>query len=53
MARATSGLTGADLENLANEAAIRRPCAAATRITRTDFDDAIERVVAGLRRGGT
>ena len=49
MARATSGLTGADLENIANEAAIRAARAHRDRITRTDFDHAMERVVAGLQ----
>ena len=49
VARATSGLTGADLENIANEAAIRAARAHRDRITRTDFDDAMERVVAGLQ----
>ena len=49
VARATAGLTGADLENICNEAAIRAPAPGATRITAVDFDDALERVVAGLK----
>ncbi|HEY1480648.1 MAG TPA: AAA family ATPase [Gaiellales bacterium] len=48
IARTTSGLTGADLANLANEAAIRAGRAHRLSITARDFDDALERVVAGL-----
>jgi len=49
IARATAGLTGADLENICNEAAIRATRAGRESITDTDFDDALERVVAGLK----
>jgi cell division protease FtsH len=49
IARATAGLTGADLENICNEAAIRATRAGRESITSTDFDDALERVVAGLK----
>ena len=48
IARTTSGLTGADLANLCNEAAIRAGRAHRLSITSRDFDDALERVVAGL-----
>jgi cell division protease FtsH len=49
VAAQTSGLTGADLANLANEAAIR--CARRTGIalSREDFDQALERVIAGVQ----
>jgi cell division protease FtsH len=49
LARQTSGLTGADLANLCNEAAIA--CARGHRdlITQADFDSALERVVAGMQ----
>ncbi len=49
IARATAGLTGADLENICNEAAIRATRAGRATITPIDFDDALERVVAGLK----
>ena len=50
VARRTSGLTGADLANLANEAAIFAGRSARERITSVDFDDALDRVVAGLQQ---
>ncbi len=48
VARHGSGLTGADLANLANEAAIMAGRAKREFIVQQDFDDALERVVAGL-----
>jgi cell division protease FtsH len=48
IARQTSGLTGADLANLANEAAIRCARRKGHAITQDDFDKAFERVVAGV-----
>lgn len=50
VARQTSGLTGADLANIANEAAIFAGRRQAQRIFAADFDAAIERVVAGLQQ---
>jgi cell division protease FtsH len=50
VARRTSGLTGADLANLCNEAAIFAGRAERDSIRRADFDDALERVVAGLQQ---
>ena len=50
IARQTSGLTGADLANLANEAAIFAGRAGREEIMATDFDDALDRVVAGLQQ---
>jgi cell division protease FtsH len=49
IARQTSGLTGADLANLCNEAAIA--CARAHRgtVAQADFDSALERVIAGMQ----
>src|SRR5215813_627829 len=47
IARQTSGLTGADLANIANEAAIFAGRARKSVIENVDFDDALERVVAG------
>ena len=49
VARHGSGLTGADLANLANEAAILAGRHAREFIVQSDFDDALERVVAGLQ----
>src|SRR5687767_596380 len=49
IARQTAGLTGADLANLANEAAIFAGRSDRDEIVQADFDDAMERVVAGLQ----
>jgi cell division protease FtsH len=49
VARHASGLTGADLANLANEAAILAGRHEREFIVQSDFDDAFERVVAGLQ----
>jgi cell division protease FtsH len=49
MARHTAGLTGADLANLSNEAAILAGRNDRDRITQADFENAFERVVAGLQ----
>jgi cell division protease FtsH len=49
VARHTSGLTGADLANLCNEAAILAGRREREFIIQTDFDNAFERVVAGLQ----
>jgi cell division protease FtsH len=49
VARHASGLTGADLANLANEAAILAGRHGREFIVQSDFDDALERVVAGLQ----
>src|SRR5919112_678469 len=47
--RQTAGLTGADLANLANEAAIFAGREERSYITQDNFDEAMERVVAGLQ----
>jgi cell division protease FtsH len=49
IARQTSGLTGADLANLCNEAAIVAGRAEREFVTMSDFEAALERVVAGLQ----
>jgi len=49
LARQTSGLAGADLANICNEAAIFAARARRNVITQADFDDAVERVVAGMQ----
>jgi cell division protease FtsH len=50
VARQTSGLTGAELANICNEAAIKAGRRGASAITQSDFDWALERVVAGLQQ---
>jgi cell division protease FtsH len=49
----TSGLTGADLANIANEAAIRCARRHGNAISKQDFDGALERVVAGVQSNTT
>jgi cell division protease FtsH len=49
VARQTSGLTGADLANICNEAAIGAARRHAEQIGARDFDAALERVVAGMQ----
>jgi cell division protease FtsH len=49
VAQHTSGLTGADLANLCNEAAIQAGRRKRDFIIQEDFDNAFERVVAGLQ----
>jgi cell division protease FtsH len=48
LARQTSGLTGADLANICNEAAIFAARRGARLVGMSDFDSALERVVAGM-----
>jgi cell division protease FtsH len=50
IAKQTSGLTGADLANLCNEAAILAGRTGAQYIRHADFDAAMERIVAGLQQ---
>ena len=50
IAAATAGLSGADLANLLNEAALLAARRHATEITQRDLEDAIEKVVAGPER---
>jgi cell division protease FtsH len=49
VAQQTSGLTGADLANICNEAAIFATRRKAQKIGMQDFDSAIERVIAGVQ----
>ena len=50
IARQTAGLTGADLANLCNEAAIFAGRSNAQYIGQADFDAAMDRIVAGLQQ---
>ncbi|HEY5190112.1 MAG TPA: hypothetical protein VII87_13825, partial [Solirubrobacteraceae bacterium] len=49
LARQTAGLTGADLANICNEAAINAARHSSLQITIGDFDFALERVMAGMQ----
>jgi len=51
IARGTPGFSGADLANLANEAAIFAVRSNREVITATDFDDARDRILLGRREG--
>src|SRR5829696_2615735 len=53
VAQQTSGLTGADLANICNEAAIFAARRQGVAIGRKDFDDALERVIAGVQSSTT
>ncbi|RKX33936.1 MAG: cell division protein FtsH, partial [Thermotogae bacterium] len=50
LAQRTTGFVGADLENLVNEAALLATRAERDKITMDDFEEAIDRVVAGPAR---
>ncbi|MDP9376733.1 MAG: AAA family ATPase [Actinomycetota bacterium] len=49
IARQTAGLTGAELANICNEAAIGAARDSRDLIVQSDFDNALERVVAGVQ----
>jgi cell division protease FtsH len=53
IAQQTSGLTGADLANICNEAAIFCARRAGRAIAPEDFDHALERVIAGVQSSTT
>jgi cell division protease FtsH len=50
IARSMIGMTGADLRNLANEAALLATREGKTKIDRTDFERAADRVLIGAKR---
>ncbi|MBD3220915.1 ATP-dependent zinc metalloprotease FtsH [bacterium] len=52
LARATPGFSGADLENLLNEAALIAARGAGDAITREDLDLARDKILLGLKREG-
>ena len=52
-ARITPGFSGADLENVMNQAALLAARRKAEYVAMSDFEEAIERVVAGLERRTT
>lgn len=50
IAQSAAGLAGADLANIANEAALMAVRAGRKRVNQTDLEEAIEKSVAGLQR---
>jgi cell division protease FtsH len=50
VARHTAGLTGADLANICNEAAISAGRRGSGQVCQIDFDHAMDRVIAGLQQ---
>lgn len=52
IARISPGFVGADLANLVNEAALLAARANKTKVTMKEFEEGIERVVAGLEKQG-
>ena len=50
LAAATPGMTGADLANLVNEAALLAARKDKTAVEPSDFDEAIDRLIAGLEK---
>jgi cell division protease FtsH len=52
IAARTPGFVGADLANLVNEAALRAARRGKEAVAMQDFDEAVERLVAGLERKG-
>lgn len=50
VAALTPGFTGADLANLVNEAALLATRRGAQAVTMSDFNNAVERIVAGLEK---
>ena len=50
VARITSGFSGADLANIVNEAALLAVRAGRKMVAQRDFDEAIEKTVAGLQK---
>ena len=50
IAQGSAGLAGADLANIANEAALQAVRLGHDAITQTDFEEAIEKSIAGLER---
>ena len=50
MARVTVGFSGADLENLVNEAALAAARRASTQVSRQDFENALDKLLLGGKR---
>ena len=52
VARRSPGMSGADLANLVNEAALAAARRAGTRVNEQDFEEAIDRIQLGLKKHG-
>lgn len=52
IARATAGASGADLENIINEAALRAVRLGRATMTQADLEESVETVIAGAQRKG-
>lgn len=52
IAQASAGLAGADLANICNEAALLAVRRSHDKVTQEDFEEAIEKSIAGLERKG-
>jgi cell division protease FtsH len=52
VARRTPGMVGADLANVVNEAALAAARRGARRVEQQDFEEAIDRILLGLKRRG-
>jgi len=50
IAKGTPGMTGADLENLVNEAALQAARDGKDRIYRKDFEEALDKILMGTKR---
>jgi len=50
VAKRTVGFSGADLENLANEAALLAARRNKTKIDAADFDESIDKIILGIER---
>src|SRR5260370_12114238 len=50
LARATPGFSGADVENLVNEAALAAARRGKTQVDRKDFEDALDKLLLGGKR---
>src|SRR5207244_10687170 len=50
LARVTPGFSGADLENLVNEAALAAARRGSTQVTRQDFENALDKLLLGGKR---
>ncbi|HLZ08925.1 MAG TPA: ATP-dependent zinc metalloprotease FtsH, partial [Chloroflexota bacterium] len=50
LARQTPGFSGADLANLANESAILAASGGRDQISRSDFDNALDKIILGVER---
>jgi cell division protease FtsH len=50
LARGTPGFSGADLENLVNEAALAAARRGSTQVTRQDFENALDKLLLGGKR---